>query len=116
MNAKIKARWIKALRSGEYMQGQNYLHQTDSGQKEHRYCCLGVLCELAVKSHIIPPSDILYKGKGIYFYGEVSGSLPSEVESWAEISSFDADILVEMNDEGASFKKIARYIERSKTI
>ncbi len=42
MDAKLKTDWVKALRSGEYRQGQSNLHDpaTDS------YCCLGVLCRV----------------------------------------------------------------------
>ena len=39
----IKERWVAALRSGEYTQGQGSLRILDS------YCCLGVLADLAVK-------------------------------------------------------------------
>jgi hypothetical protein len=40
MDAQLKAKWIEALRSGEYEQGHLYL------RKNGRHCCLGVLCEL----------------------------------------------------------------------
>jgi len=33
--------WVKALRSGEYKQGQSYLRSRDG-----KFCCLGVLCDL----------------------------------------------------------------------
>lgn len=39
MNPWVKKKWIKALRSGEYEQTQEYL-ATEEG-----YCCLGVLVE-----------------------------------------------------------------------
>lgn len=116
MNAKIKTRWIKALRSGKYMQGQNLLHQTESGQKEHRYCCLGVLCELAVKSNIIPPPRIWRSEPSVYNYSGNTGALPFKVKYWSRLSERDAVGLAGMNDSGASFKEIARYIERRKTI
>jgi hypothetical protein len=41
MDADLKAKWVEALRSGEYEQGSLYL------RKEGKHCCLGVLCELA---------------------------------------------------------------------
>lgn len=41
MDAKLKARWVTALRSGEYRQGYFSL-RTNLGS----YCCLGVLCDL----------------------------------------------------------------------
>jgi len=36
--------WVKALRSGEYKQGQSYLRNRDN-----KFCCLGVLCDLTNK-------------------------------------------------------------------
>ena len=43
MNPKIKEKWLKALRSGEYKQGRESL------RKDDKYCCLGVLCDIAPK-------------------------------------------------------------------
>ena len=39
MDKKLKAKWVKALRSGEYKQGKGYLE--DRG----KFCCLGVLAD-----------------------------------------------------------------------
>lgn len=36
--------WVAALRSGEYQQGQGYLN------KQNKFCCLGVVCDLYIKS------------------------------------------------------------------
>lgn len=47
MNPEIKAKWVAALRSGEYLQGTGQLLNTYSGAS--KYCCLGVLCDLLVK-------------------------------------------------------------------
>ena len=41
MNADLKARWIAALRSGEFKQAFGELQKNDG------YCCLGVLCKVA---------------------------------------------------------------------
>lgn len=40
MDADLKDRWVKALRSGQYKQGRNVLYRESLGE----YCCLGVLC------------------------------------------------------------------------
>jgi hypothetical protein len=37
MDAKLKAKWVKALCSGKYPQGKGYL------ENNGKYCCLGVL-------------------------------------------------------------------------
>ena len=54
MNQKIKERWVKALRSGKYKQGKGWLRKSSGPKKKSEFCCLGVLCDLAVKSKIIP--------------------------------------------------------------
>lgn len=41
MSPELKAEWVAALRSGKYEQGRLYLN------RDGKYCCLGVLCELA---------------------------------------------------------------------
>lgn len=41
MDANLKAKWVEALRSGKYEQGELFL------RKNGKHCCLGVLCELA---------------------------------------------------------------------
>ena len=45
MNPEWKAKWLTALRSGEYKQCQGRLRHTDFNG-EHSYCCLGVLGHL----------------------------------------------------------------------
>lgn len=42
MDAELKAKWTAALRSGEFRQGRNALKSDDG-----RFCCLGVLCQIA---------------------------------------------------------------------
>ena len=48
MNKEIKKLWVTALRSGEYKQGTKHLRTAN--QHGTRYCCLGVLSDLAVKA------------------------------------------------------------------
>src|ERR1700722_19140718 len=40
MDPALKAKWVAALRSGEYKQGDGKLHN----RTDDSYCCLGVLC------------------------------------------------------------------------
>ena len=46
MNPQIKAQWVADLRSGQYEQGNGYLNA------DGKLCCLGVLCEQAVKAGV----------------------------------------------------------------
>lgn len=50
------AKWVEALRSGEYKQTQGFL------EKEGSYCCLGVYCEVTG----IPYSKSVRDKFGVY--------------------------------------------------
>ena len=51
MKTEIKAKWLEALRGGEYKQGQGRLvKETAVGPT---YCCLGVLCDLAQQEGVV---------------------------------------------------------------
>ena len=43
MNKKIKAKWLRALRSGAYRKGKDQLCRP--GTNVDKFCCLGVLWE-----------------------------------------------------------------------
>lgn len=59
MDKKLAMKWVKALRSGKYKQGQVGRLKSESG-----YCCLGVLCEIeGMKS----AQDV---AGGYYYYGQ----------------------------------------------
>lgn len=84
MDQAIKAQWVAALRSGEYKQQQGALHDKplEPGQPE-RFCCLGVLCDLAYKAGAVSRQE----GNERYSYGELlyGGILPPEVVQWAKL-------------------------------
>jgi len=77
MDPGIRAQWTAALRSGEYRQGQAVLRSIND-----RFCCLGVLCDLAEKAGVIrahkTPDDWAYDGEDAY--------LPEAVMDWAGIT------------------------------
>jgi uncharacterized protein YeaC (DUF1315 family) len=136
MNPEIKQKWISALRSGEYEQGDGKLY---SGQG---YCCLGVLCDLYSKENNlkwefrgddtiktedeIVPSQLQ---KCDYFYfDDESEFLPESVKEWAELSVKNPQVRVEveecegarfyfdeianLNDAGYTFPQLANIIEK----
>jgi hypothetical protein len=93
MDAKLKAKWIKALRSGEYKQGKTFLYKAN----EEAYCCLGVLCAIngvsRTKMESECTTDIVWFDSGLA----------------KETRSLLGDV---MNDqEGKSFAEIADWIE-----
>lgn len=128
MNPKVKAAWVAALRSGEYKQGKYYLHVTQDSTGDE-YCCLGVLCELAIKAGVAlkskPAKEWLATdtpGKVIHSYVSIDDHavkfLPWIVEEWAGIDAtiqlrIDGEFMtaVVANDSGKTFEQIAQAIE-----
>ncbi len=130
LNPRIKKLWLESLRSGEYTQGEGRLRRND------KHCCLGVLCELAVVEGIIEKPGLDRLGRETYLYGLQAddSNLPKAVSYWANLSSRDGLLPVEiktgtkigntgritqgsigslmtMNDSGFTFLEIADVIE-----
>lgn len=127
MKKEIARKWVTALRSKKYKQTKGTL-RTVTG-----FCCLGVLCDLFAEEF---PSE----GKWIQPYHYVTDFafamknstpglhhatvLPILIREWAGMKSRNGEFskssqikrrdirsLSEMNDDGESFKTIARLIE-----
>lgn len=88
MNPKIKAKWIAALRSGKYQQGQHRLRKTTLNG-ETQFCCLGVLCNLHAKAH---PKIAQHETDPEIYLGE-NQWLPRAVREWAGLSSREGGVL-----------------------
>lgn len=86
LDRELKAKWLEALRSGQFKQCEGKLHRvlTDS------YCCLGVLQSIAS----IPQSP--------------AGEL---LDSKCGLQIDVQQKLAGMNDDGDSFSEIADWIE-----
>lgn len=124
MSEDIKAEWVAALRSGNYLQGSGALgadYVTDTTPKTKLHCCLGVLCEIGVKRGVIE-SRPTYGYPGYYSYRfihplatdhEWVDVMPSsEIDKWAGVAPGASAALVRMNDsENRSFDEIADWIE-----
>lgn len=114
MNQEIKQRWVSALRSGKYQQGQGQLRDNNG------YCCLGVLCDLWVREGH-GRWDLI---KDMWWVTNGSRSnttytvLPLAVQEWAGLSSESPKIggsnqsLIWLNDKASyDFNQIAAVIE-----
>ena len=126
MKPEVKDQWVKALRSEEYEQGHGYLRDSND-----RYCCLGVLCDLAVKAGVISEPELASTegGEGeSYSFGPDRNHdilyLPDVVRDWAGLATHnptygpdpdadmvDAPTLAGANDDGVPFDQIAELIE-----
>lgn len=120
MKKEYADKWIEALRSGKYEQGQGTLRT-----KDDKFCCLGVLCDL------IEPERWTFDLKTReWSNGEVSDDLPSPRPSTATLPT---DIVAEVgirtssgkftkggvestlwwqNDSGRTFDEISNIIEQ----
>jgi hypothetical protein len=98
MEAQIKRKWVKALRSGRYKQTQGALMSGDAN------CCLGVLCRV-VRAKV---SDGLFRWEG----DEDWALLPEKLRKEVGLTRRDQHKLSVMNDNGKSFIEIANYIQR----
>jgi hypothetical protein len=81
MNPEIRARWTAALRSGEFVQGIEYLAYNDPNSGQRKNCCMGVLCELALEEGVVT-SQLINEIVG-YGDGNEMRVLPGEVLEWA---------------------------------
>ena len=105
MNPQVKAKWVAALRSGEYKQGRRQLRT-----KNNRFCCLGVLCNIHAQEH----PRIAAEQKSPTLYMGVCGTLPAEVVEWAVMPAYIEGQLVDMNDlSKMNFKQIADWVEKN---
>jgi hypothetical protein len=119
VNREVIAAWVAALRSGRYRQGRGGLRGQDVDGP--RYCCLGVLCELAVDAGIVHRDGNLYgvRRDGDGGYVQFQGAfLPSSVVGWAGLPGGDPYVVADdraskLNDvERWSFDRIADALER----
>ena len=105
---KFKAKWIKALRSGEYKQGLSCLHH------DSKYCCLGVACDIS-------GIDMQYVGaRGtIPISDSLFDSIPNQLKGSDSLDGSLVYRLTRMNDgdkgrdtKPRSFKQIANWIKK----
>lgn len=116
MKKYIKERWLTALRSGKYPQGKGWLNQ------DGKFCCLGVLAEIAVEDGVVQPDPdrgvVRYRSRdGIIAHSFLSPALME----WSGIADDEGEFLNEqdnyeqlttLNDRGMSFNDIADVIEK----
>jgi hypothetical protein len=104
MDAQLKAKWVEALRSGEYQQGLRALRKGNS------FCCLGVLCDVMGAEWDKGEDDLnaTLNGEKQDYY------LAPEALAVVGMTDKEQEVLYGMNDnEGKTFPQIADYIEEN---
>lgn len=105
MNKNMKI-LVEALKSDKFKQGKGSLAKREN--KSYKYCLFGVACNLAIKNGV----RLRKERSGDYiFYNDSNAIPPIEVLNWLGINHNEAKHLVGLNDDGISFRKLAKYIE-----
>jgi hypothetical protein len=114
LNKRFKKRWLKALRSGDYKQARNSLHN------EVGFCCLGVATDICdpgcwskrpvQSASSVGPKEFLYREHRVML-------IPTLLREQG-LNLTEAKYLAKMNDGTAglkahSFEEIADYIEEN---
>ena len=114
MKQEIANLWIDALESDKYKQCTNQLRKGNS------FCCLGVLTDLYLKKGnpgAWTPFDIFMEDND--FGNTCRNFLPEDVIKWSGMKSNAGLVgslslkLAELNDNGKSFKEIAKVIREN---
>lgn len=117
MNPDVRAQWVNALRSGDYVQGVKRLC-TRIDVDHYQFCCLGVLMELAANAGIVTPVDVsagrVYRDP--VAAGQASAYLSLSVVEWIGLEERNPMIngwrASDWNDDGrATFDQLADMIE-----
>lgn len=138
MDQEVKAKWVAALRSGEYPQGKGALN------RDGKFCCLGVLCDVLVKDgapiEVIDHLSMSIEDSALVphtvTYDGAMGVLPVTVKDMVGLAEADPVVTVVphdhseecagpdcpdahtenlsgVNDDGKTFEEIAEMIERT---
>jgi hypothetical protein len=101
MKQSLLKKWLTSLRSGEFEQGQCALN------KDGKYCCLGVLCEISGIGEWYPLNGYqLYRLNDRAYCGYIPPQLG--------LDDINVAKLIGMNDhQKKNFAEIADYIEQN---
>lgn len=116
LRPEVAEKWVKALRSGEYKQTQGSLqHTKEVHEGPEGFCCLGVLCDVAVKEGLDIPVTPLDNGQ--VRYGNAGdarvGSLPNAVMEWAGLTATDPYLTVPNPKHDPNYEYSSEMMDQS---
>lgn len=113
-------KWVDALRSGQYHQGNGRLKYKDNDNVV-KHCCLGVACEVAIANGVEMDVDVYnyssHDFKSRFIFDSNGGDLPEKVQKWLGILTPDPVLsnfgtATRLNDHmGYDFNDIANSIQ-----
>lgn len=120
MKVELKEKWLEALRSRKFKQGQGSLKEVVDAEKGKTvHCCLGVLHEISGGKWHKNSYDRRPEGEyeGEFWTGtRTTGSTSNCYLEGNYRKGLDGDTqktLAEMNDNGKKFYEIAKWIEKN---
>lgn len=109
MNKEVKAKWLVALRSGDYIHGHSQL-RTVRDNEPVKHCCLGVLCDLMAKEGKGEWKSESYFGyKDELRFGAVPHTLAKELDE--PLLGAASGKVTEINDSSRDYTRAIKYIE-----
>lgn len=109
IDQETKDKWIAALRSGEYKQGNSRLRYDD--ELGSSFCCLGVLCEVMGKE--VHRSRLGTEGYLFSWSGGGVRKCTAELPSVIIGLDVQRKLMAQNDDLYWSFSKIADWIEEN---
>lgn len=107
MNRHYRDRWIKGLRSGDFIQGSTYLKQK-LNDGSYCHCAMGVAAELFSKELGLKR----FESHGVVLFDGISAMLTHNFREELEISTNSLMKIGEMNDkQNKSYADIADWLE-----
>ena len=105
MNKRVKQKWLRALKSGEYAKGKGRLGRTRYTDTE--FCCLGVLvCEMT--------PEFFQRGQYDWWQVDDFGNyLPDDLAAHWGLDDNTQQTLAKLNDDSVSFDPVIAYIENN---
>ncbi len=100
MDEELFNKWLKALRSGEYEKGTGWL------KTKNKYCCVGVLSEIAGLE-----KEWTAAVQAFSFEGEHVQAHPTLQSKFPQINWLDLYSLNDTNEK--TFEEIADYLEET---
>ena len=107
----FKTKWVEALRSGDYKQGEGLLYN-DIGKT---YCCLGVACKISEPDYVPPYDEFIRGSKRDKIYPNLPAILVGEDNIPKKLADMNDGAKLpngEVIHPKMSFVEIADWIEK----